>query len=242
VESSLNRAESLLDFSLIRTVKPIRDPGSTKHLKVLIEDAPPDAAIPSDMRQACERQGTGVICSVRADAGEGSGGREVSGQEAMAYLRPSYSIQSSSPEILSLARRIMGSTTGRERQIRLVMDWMGDNIAKEPVDSFSALDVLSQKKGECQGHAYLYAALARSMGIPTRVASGIVYSGELGGFMYHAWAESLVAGAWIAVDPTLSQMPADATHIKLVEGETLASLVPLAGFMGRIRIEILEVE
>ena len=42
------------------------------------------------------------------------------------------------------------------------------------------------------------------------------------------------------MDPTLNQMPADATHIKLVEGETLASLVPMVNLMGKIGIEIVE--
>jgi transglutaminase-like putative cysteine protease len=32
------------------------------------------------------------------------------------------------------------------------------------VDAFSALDVLDAKRGECQGHAYLYAALMRAVG------------------------------------------------------------------------------
>jgi hypothetical protein len=41
------------------------------------------------------------------------------------------------------------------------------------------------------------------------------------------------------VDPTFAQIPADATHIKLVEGETLQDLVPLASLIGRIRIKIL---
>jgi hypothetical protein len=42
---------------------------------------------------------------------------------------------------------------------------------------------------------------------------------------------------WRAVDPTLGQLRADATHVKLIEGESLAELVPLVGMVGKARVE-----
>jgi transglutaminase-like putative cysteine protease len=102
--------------------------------------------------------------------------------------------------------------------------------------------VLRTREAECQGHAYLYAALARALGIPTRLANGIVYSEQFDGFLFHTWAESLVNGRWIAVDPTFGTVPADATHVKLIEGETLAQLVPLADWVGRLKVRVLAVE
>jgi len=117
---------------------------------------------------------------------------------------------------------------------------MDQNIRKQPADVFSALDVLDQKRAECQGHAYLYAALARAAGIATRVANGLVYSPEHRGFLYHTWAESLAEGRWQAVDPTFGQPEADATHIALVYGETLGDLVPLADWVGKLRATVLE--
>jgi hypothetical protein len=44
------------------------------------------------------------------------------------------------------------------------------------------------------------------------------------------------------VDPTFGAVPADATHVKLVEGETLAELVPLAGWVGRLKLRALALE
>jgi transglutaminase-like putative cysteine protease len=64
----------------------------------------------------------------------------------------------------------------------------------------------------------------------------------MNGFLYHSWAESLVGSDWIGVDPTLGQTPTDATHIKLVEGEQLADLVPLLDWAGRVKIRVLAVE
>jgi transglutaminase-like putative cysteine protease len=143
------------------------------------------------------------------------------------------------PQIRETAHGIAGDAASKKDKIHSLVQWIQDNIEKNPVDAFTALDVLARRKAECQGHAYFYAALARSLGIPTRVVNGIVYSEDHGGFLYHTWAESLIESTWIPVDPTFAQIPADATHIKLVEGETLQDLVPLASLIGRIRIKIL---
>jgi hypothetical protein len=78
--------------------------------------------------------------------------------------------------------------------------------------------------------------------LPTRVVNGLVYSEAHGGFLYHSWAETLVDGRWLAVDPTFGQLGVDATHLKLLEGERLGDLVPLVETIGQIQIEILEYE
>ena len=67
----------------------------------------------------------------------------------------------------------------------------------------------------------LYVAMARALGLPARVAVGLVYL--RGAFYYHAWPEVYVAqsptlGQWLPVDPTLNQFPADATHVRLARG------------------------
>jgi hypothetical protein len=237
VQSSLNRKESLLDFSLVRVRKPIPNPGRVTDMEVYIDGVPEDLTLPSDGRQTCERRGERVLCSIRAGlpGSSGSGGDE---QEARAYLQPSIPVPSDSPEVRSLALKIACGKTEGPGRVEAILAWIRDNIRREPVDVFSALDVLTGKRAECQGHAYLYAALARSLGIPTRVVNGVVYAEDFQGFLYHSWAESFLAGQWVAVDPTLCQFPADATHIKFLEGETVSSLAPLVGVMGRISIEV----
>ena len=127
-------------------------------------------------------------------------------------------------------------------EIRQPLSWIQKNIERAPVDSFSALDVLPTKQAECQGHAYLYTAFARSLGIPTRVVSGLVYSEQFKGFLYHSWSESVVDGRWQAVDPSFGQTVADATHIMVVEGDSAADLLPLIDWVGKVRIRVLAIE
>ena len=59
--------------------------------------------------------------------------------------------------------------------------------------------------------------MARSVGIPARICSGLVFSGNA--FYYHFWPEVYV-GKWVQMDPTLGQVIADANHI-LLEGNML---------------------
>ena len=137
---------------------------------------------------------------------------------------------------------IVAGAASPEERITRILQWLDENIKKAPLDVFSALDVLQQHEAECQGHAYLYTALARASGVPTRMVNGLAYSKDFEGFLFHSWAESLVGARWQAVDPTFGQSEADATHIKLVEGETLAELVPLTDWVGKLKIRVLEVE
>ena len=86
--------------------------------------------------------------------------------------------------------------------------------------------------------------LARAAGIPSRIAAGIVFSdraGPIGGFYYHAWPEVQLGGPseWIPVDPTFGQFPADATHIKLAEGD-LDQQVEIMGYVGRIKLKLID--
>jgi hypothetical protein len=43
----------------------------------------------------------------------------------------------------------------------------------------------------------------------------------------------------VAVDPTFGQLPADATHIKLVEGD-LDRQVEILGVLGKLKLSLIE--
>ena len=51
-------------------------------------------------------------------------------------------------------------------------------------------------------------------------------------FYYHAWTE-LWLGAWVTADAVFRQLPADATHVKLIEGGPERHL-ELAGIVGEL--------
>jgi transglutaminase-like putative cysteine protease len=146
------------------------------------------------------------------------------------------------PEITAQAREIVGDEVDPWKQAVLVHTWLYDNIEKIPVLSVpSALDVLRNRTGDCNEHAVLFTALTRALKVPTRIAIGLVFSDTLEGFGYHAWPEVYYGGTWYPMDPTLGQVAADATHIKLLNG-SIEAWVRLAAYIGQIELEVVAIE
>ncbi|MEO5509334.1 MAG: transglutaminase-like domain-containing protein [Longimicrobiales bacterium] len=145
-------------------------------------------------------------------------------------------IQVNDPEIVAAARRIVGNNTDPVEASRRLTTWVYDKLEKDVTLSVpSARQVLDAKKGDCNEHTVLYVALARAVGLPARTAVGLVYL--RGHFYYHAWPEVWL-GEWVAVDPTLGQYPADASHLRFILGG-LARQVELIRLIGRLQLEVI---
>ncbi len=228
LEASLAKRDALVDFSLIPSAS-LEAPRRLSGLEIVLEDLPEGFAVPSEGGQACARSGARLACRIDRSAAPARG-------EPKRYLAPSLAAPSNLGQIRDLARQIIRKSKGEEDAIRLLLQWIEENIAKEAIDGFTAIDVLRERRAECQGHAYLLAALARASGIPARIVNGIAYSEAHRGFLYHTWNELWIGGGWRPVDATFGQAHADATHLKLLEGEAAADLMPLAGLIGRIRV------
>ena len=152
-------------------------------------------------------------------------------------LRSTPYIQSDSPFILQQAKSIVKSDTNDLEKVMALAKWVYTNLDKKPVLSIpDALSTLRSKVGDCNEHAALFAALSRSLSIPTRVVAGVTY--HEGMFYYHAWNEVCLNGEWISLDTTKNQLPADLTHIKFVQGETNEQ-IKIGALLGRLKIEVL---
>ena len=155
--------------------------------------------------------------------------------EPAAELGGSALIQVDDPRIRERARAIVGSTTDPAEAARRLNEWVYENLRKEITVSVpSAVQVLEAGRGDCNEHTVLYVALARAIGLPTRTAVGLVQI--QGQFYYHAWPEVWL-DEWVAVDPTLGQLPADATHLRFLIGG-LARQVELIRLIGRLQLEV----
>jgi Transglutaminase-like superfamily len=133
------------------------------------------------------------------------------------------------------ARQIVGRVHDPARAARLLNDWVYDNLkAQITISVPSAVQVLAERRGDCNEHTVLYVALARAVGLPARTAAGLVY--VRGRFYYHAWPEVYLNG-WVAVDPTLGQFPADASHLRFTIGG-LARQVELIRLIGQLQLSV----
>jgi hypothetical protein len=156
------------------------------------------------------------------------------------YLVPETLIESDAPEILAEAKTAIGDASSAAAKAERLTRYVNALLEKKPTVSLpSAREVLRTKVGDCNEHTALYVAMARASGLPARVAVGLVY--VHGAFYYHAWPEVFVDARWLAVDPTLNQFPADATHLRLLRGglDKQAAILPL---IGTLKMTVLDLE
>jgi transglutaminase-like putative cysteine protease len=166
--------------------------------------------------------------------------------DAQEYLKPEPLIESDAPEIRAEAEKAIAGAVGARARAEKLTRYVNALLDKKPTVSLpSALEVLRTKVGDCNEHTALYVAMARSIGIPARIAVGLTYvRGISGAFYYHAWPEVYIdegsgRGLWLPVDPTLNEFPADATHVRLARGglDKQAAILPL---IGRLKMRVLD--
>lgn len=159
------------------------------------------------------------------------------GKDHLSDMQATMLVQSDDRNIREQAAKIIGKEQDAREAAKKLNTWVYEAVNKQPVVSIpSAVEVLKQKVGDCNEHTTLYTALARAIGIPARMAAGIVYMKN--GFYYHAWPEVWL-GQWTAIDPTFNQFPADATHIRFVTGD-LAKQAEILRLVGKLKVEVLE--
>ena len=139
---------------------------------------------------------------------------------------------------LSMVRTAI-AIAGNDRDPRVIAGkinaWVATNVKREVSPGApDALQLLRTRRGDANDHTQLFVALARGIGIPSRVAMGVVYVG--GKFYYHAWPEVFLRD-WTALDPTFGQFPADASHVRFVVGG-MARQPELLRLIGSVKMEV----
>lgn len=128
---------------------------------------------------------------------------------------------------LETKQKALDITTRSETMLEATKDlalWVNDYVKYNPKYSLSAntlssVEVLKYREGVCGEFSNLYAALARSLSISTRIATGLVYTGTK--WQRHGWTESFVGGIWIPIDPTFGEIGTmNALHVKLYAAPT----------------------
>lgn len=125
------------------------------------------------------------------------------------------------PQLIATAQREVGDAKDPWTAARRLNAFVNRHIDEKTLAHAyaSASEALSSRSGDCTEHAVLFSALAKIVGIPTRLATGLVYvGGARPSFGYHEWVEVHIGGRWHPMDPTFGQDTADATHIKFSEG------------------------
>ena len=233
----------LLLATSIHPNHPVPDPRNTRSLTLKLSGiSDPELILPSPLQKFTQLDPRTYNLKIAARSEGKSIPRKIPllEPELKEYLKATAYIQSRHPSIRILAKKIAGTEKDALRVSERLVEWLFLNLKKSFLAAIpNAVDVLKRRSGDCKAHAVLFTALARSMGLPARLVSGLVEADD-GAFYYHQWVE-VYTGQWIPVDPVFGQVPADATHIKLSQGD-LSNQLRLLNAIGNISIEVLDYE
>jgi len=119
------------------------------------------------------------------------------------FLNQDRFIESEDPKIITIAKQLKGD--GDQETLRNIYDWILNNVVDSGYQqkAMGALAALNSRQADCTEFMYLFVALSRASGIPSRPVSGFYYmdSARLKASDYHDWAEVYVDGYWRIVDP-----------------------------------------
>ncbi len=211
------QSADVLDASLVAAPRPLRrhELGAALRYRLRLSDQHASAidALPGQSVLA-DRDGAVVLQVDPAGT--------ASGDPDEADLQPTRWLQSDDPAIRALARDAVGWRRDPARQMARLERRVREHITSKSlrVGYASALETLQRREGDCTEHAVLLAALARSVGIPARVATGIAYTPSLGErrhvFVPHAWVFAWIDGRWQGYDAALPRY--DSGHIAFAVG------------------------
>ncbi|NII11687.1 transglutaminase-like domain-containing protein [Oleiagrimonas sp. C23AA] len=131
-------------------------------------------------------------------------------------------LQSNAPAVRALAHEAAGQAMGDRRRMIRLKEFVHHYIRRRGLDVgyASALETVHSRQGDCTEHAVLLAALARALGIPARIVTGLVYVDRYAGrshvFVPHAWVLAWIDGAWRSYDAIQGQF--DSTHLAMTVG------------------------
>jgi len=136
------------------------------------------------------------------------------------YLEPDERIQSSDPLIVEKARELAGGSVNIPEIVRSTYDYLRNDVAyrefRGPTDAVTALKL---REASCNGKNRLFVALCRSLGIPARMAGGLILkSGSKR--TTHSWTEIWIGNEWVpfcVVNDYFARIPAH--YLELYKGD-----------------------
>jgi hypothetical protein len=137
------------------------------------------------------------------------------------FIKPNTMIDSNDPVIQTLARNAARGSKNIYDVANKLSKFSYNFIKNKNfrVGFATATEVARNNEGDCTEHAVFLAALGRSMGIPSRVATGLVFmknfkdqENVLG---FHMWTEFFLKGRWCTFDSALNKTGAQTDRITL---------------------------
>jgi len=247
-------APEMMVSTFVKPDKPIHNPRKTTRIvmDLSIGDGGAIPELPTTAAQTVEALDKGTLrLTVTTKSNHPATAEEIADAS---YIDANVYVDAADTQIVKLANRAAKRAKSHSHadQASAMRAFVHGYINEKAlgVGFATASEVAENRTGDCTEHAVLLTALLRAKGIPSRVVTGLIYAdqfaGERGIFGYHMWSQALIDGHWVDYDATLRQR-FDATHITtstsaLSEGSFSRDMSSLLPLLGRLQVEIVEVE
>lgn len=174
-------------------------------------------------------------------------------EAAVEYTEPNFYLNYEDKAVVKLTEELESlRDLSRIERARELTRWVHGYIAKKNYDIgfATASEVARIREGDCTEHAVLLAALGRALGLPSRVASGLVLipgytEGEEGIMGFHMWTQFYFEGQWFDYDAALAPENTPPTRILIADSSLQKDVlfdmgVKISELMGKIEIEVTE--
>jgi hypothetical protein len=210
----------------------------------------PQALLPQDDRQRIRAVKTDEVeLLVRGQLSPARDAQPAAEAPPQEYLRSNHTLRCDDPRVQELAREAVGTEPDPWQKALRIENWVCTHLKnKNFTEAFATADQVARTlEGDCSEHAVLAAAMCRAVGVPSRTVIGLVHVPGQQAMGYHMWIEVWIGGKWYPLDPTLGQGRVGAAHIKIADQhwndtQSLLPFLPLTRILGRLEIEILEVQ
>jgi hypothetical protein len=244
----------LMPGAMVKVDRPLPDAHRTKRVRyrVRLKGGDPTSAFITGASQAVKSidAHTAEVTVYAIRPGQPGGNADARPDKPTADdLRPNSFIQSDDPTIVAEAAKAAGQETDPWRVAVALERYVNREVKKKDYSQAfaTAAEVAKSREGDCTEHAVFLAALCRARGIPARVAIGLVYVPGTGAFGYHMWTEVFVDKRWTPIDGTLALGGIGAGHLEIAQtnlkgASAYAAVLPVAQILGRLSIEIVDVQ
>ncbi|MGF1511001.1 MAG: transglutaminase family protein [Myxococcota bacterium] len=224
---------------------PLPRNNDIEHLVVWLETRSGQEPIAlEDERQQVERNGSRAKLMLRAtELPARTAAIPVEDPKVREYLEGTPFEKLDDPQLVKAAKKAIGDASEVGPAARRLTELVHERLERKNLTQAftSASEAWRQREGDCTEHSVLFSALAKIVGIPTRLVTGLVYVGGVRNqFGYHEWVEVWTGAGWHPMDPTFGQANADPTHIKFAVGQSDPASLREAGVVAATLIGDLE--
>jgi hypothetical protein len=208
-EAAARGRVELLDAGLVRPTfvegpRPLDRGDRARYRLDWPAETPPPPAIGA---QRIERNGDVLVVVV--EPGRGTAVEWTDDEDRTRHLVATAILDADDPDVARFARRHDRARRSDADRGELLRAAVHRHINRKGLATAfaGAGETVRSRAGDCTEHAVLLAAALRSVGIPSRTISGLIWTrhdgADGGAFLWHMWTQAVIDDRWVDLDATL---------------------------------------